>query len=157
MNPRISSLWGVAELPGNIPWSEFDYGMVESPAEVWFLNRSDLQAEASRYTHGVAFGLRAELRWLKRRGGLYHLVYISDDGKELPGAMRQSPLTPVRDAIPERLLLWSEEDGRIPMAPEYPRGSGRRSGRMSVTLRHYEFQGRRIFRCVSLQPWKGRQ
>jgi len=154
MTSRISALWGLKALPDTIPWDEFDYGMVESPADICFLSRDDLRKEASQYTEGLAFGEHTELRWLRRSGGLYHLVYLNDQGRIFPGAMRDALLTWLPEAMPDCFLLWSEQDGRIPKAPEYPRGSGPAAERKCVTLRHYEIEGCCIYRCVALQPWR---
>jgi hypothetical protein len=135
MTSVLSSAWDLDGLPPGLPWDEFDFAMVESPSEVWFLDRAAVAAEAGRYSRGVAFGARSELRWMKRAGGRFHIVYLSDEGRALQGAMRRAELFPV-EAEPRHLLMWGEDDGRIPTTPEYPRGAGPQPGRKAVALRH---------------------
>jgi len=161
----ISSLEGLTSLPDDLRWEEFTCSMVEAPWAVEFLDLKKLEngREAAGYPAGVAFGEASELRWLTRENGK-HLVYISDEGKDLGAGSKPVELQPAGPSQgPDRMVLWGERqegggyyEGRIPRVLEYPEWAPqpRAGGRMMVELRHYELQEAgqiaSIFRCVRL-------
>ena len=160
---RISSLERLEALPAELRWEEFASVIVEAPdgVEILDLKNPENRLEAARYPRGLAFGEQAELRWLRRESGL-HLVYISDEDKDLGEGSLPEPLEPVEDE-PDRLLLWGERqadgkyyDGRIPRLLEYPQWAPRpkAGGRLAVKIRHYELREEGdtvpLFRCVRI-------
>jgi hypothetical protein len=149
MSALISTLRGLAGMP-EVDWNEFDYAIVESAAAVKFLGSANMAAEAPKYPRGLAFGNSAELRWVRRNDGLLHLVYISETGRALWADARQQELRRMPGVQPERILLWGEGDGRIPVALQYPANAPAGAGRLAVRIQHYDLCGTPIFRCVGL-------
>ena len=160
---RISSLERREALPAELRWEEFASAIVEAPdgVEILDLKNPGNRQEAARYPRGLAFGEQAELRWLRGENGL-HLVYISDEDKDLGEGSVPEPLTPV-EGEPGSLLLWGERqadgryyDGRIPRLLEYPKWAPRpkAGGRLAVKIRHYELSDGGdtvpLFRCVRI-------
>ena len=160
---RISSLEGREALPAELRWEEFASAIVEAPDGVEILDLKDPEnrVEAALYPRGLAFGEQAELRWLRRENGM-HLVYISDEDKDLGEGSLPEPLAPV-EGDPGRLLLWGERqadgkyyDGRMPRLLEYPPWAPRpkAGGRLAVQIRHYELREKGeavpLFRCVRI-------
>jgi|SRR5580658_8649296 hypothetical protein len=119
-----------------IRWNDFSYAIVESDMEVkLFTVAEHFQGEA--YDAGILFGQSAELRWRRRRSGLFHTVLIDDRGGE------GTPLESVDDE--SQFMLWGERhggasapswyEGRIPrIITEYPDLPGKR---VAVRLRTY--------------------
>lgn len=160
---RISSLERREALPADLRWGEFSAAIVEAPdgVEILDLKNAENRLEAALYPRGLAFGEQAELRWLRRESGL-HLVYISDEDKNLGEGSRPEPLEPL-EGEPGSLLLWGERqadgkyyDGRIPRLLEYPKWAPRPKvgGRLAVKIRHYELGDGGdtvpLFRCVRI-------
>src|ERR1035441_9422662 len=108
MTARISSRQGLTALPGNLPWNEFDYAVVESAAEVRLLTLPDQQGDAVKYPRGLAFGRLGELRWVLHANGRYHLVYVSDQGDVLRESTDHADLETREDG---QIILWGERDG----------------------------------------------
>jgi len=160
MTARISSRQGLTALPGDLPWDEFDFAVVESAAEVRLLTLPAQQGEAVKYPRGLAFGKLGELRWVLRANGKYHLVYVSDQGDVLPESADHANLETREDG---QIILWGERDGntdeffdgRIPNALPYPVGIPGK--RLAVWIRNYavtEGQPARtvsLFRCVAIK------
>ena len=96
MGPRISSVV-IKDFPAEIPWNEFQYGILESPWDTRFVEiaGTDNGLTPARYETGLLFGPDAELRWRRRRNGQYHLVFISDKGEAWPGAPDVAELTKI--------------------------------------------------------------
>lgn len=139
MTALLSSLPGQKTWPEGIKWEQFRYAMVESPAEVRFLGTSEIRS-AMNFHWGVAFGPRAELRWMRRTGRLYHFVYLSDDNLPLLENMpHQRKVAAVEERKPDRLFLWDGSDGRIPHTPVYPHPASQSGKRLAVRIRHYKF------------------
>jgi hypothetical protein len=159
MSPKISSRQGLAGLPPGLPWDQFEYAIVESPAETRWLTMPDEREKAAGYERGLAFGEQAELRWLRRADGKYHLVYISDSGDRLVEFSDEANLDAGEDG---RIILWGERetgteeffDGRIPEPLPYP--SGIPGNRLAVRVRHYTLKEGEpsrtvyLFRCVTV-------
>ena len=160
---RISSLEGRAALPADLRWEEFASAIVEAPdgVEMLDLRNPENRPKAAHYPRGLAFGDRAELRWLPRESGL-HLVYISDDDRDLGEGSRPEPLERI-ESEPDALLLWGELqadggyfDGRIPRVLRYPEWAPRPEpgGHLAVKIRHYELRQDEeavpLFRCVRI-------
>jgi hypothetical protein len=161
MTSKISSRWGLDQLPAGLDWGGLEYAVVESPAEVHFLELGE-KAPVGEWPCGLAFGPRAELRWLRRAAG-YHLVYISDEGKCLAQA------TASRDLVRRgrrQILLWGESqgdgtfyEGRIPhVLEEYPRQLAKLADsgkRLAVRTQWYSLEENGeetwLFRCVAPQ------
>src|ERR1017187_4427180 len=98
MKAKISSRQGLASLPEQLPWEQFSYAIVESAAEVRWLELPRQKADAAGYPRGLAFGELAELRWVLRAYGGYHVVLISDSGDvALPGSGDEADLVPGDD------------------------------------------------------------
>ena len=135
--PAVISHGLAPNFSSEIRWSDFCYAIVESAVEVKLLTVTEpFQAEG--YDGGVLFGPCAELRWRRRRSGLFHTVLIDDRGGE--GTSLESV-----DGEPE-FVLWGEPQGgvgepswyeaRIPrVITEYPRKL--QGKRVAVRLRGY--------------------
>ncbi|HWZ42327.1 MAG TPA: hypothetical protein VNW97_02580 [Candidatus Saccharimonadales bacterium] len=172
MKPLLSALPRESAWPAEVRWEEFDCAMVESPAEVRFLGREQIR-EAIGFPRGVAFGPKAELRWMRRAGGQLHFVYLNDEGRPLrEDAPHKSTVTPVEEEIfPQQFFLWNASDGRIPKTPSYPYAGT--AERLAVRVRHYKLEWPApvehggmtagpssmlppaetfLFRCISLEP-----
>jgi len=120
-----------------IRWSDFAYAIVESAVEVKLLTvAGPFQAEG--YDAGILFGPNAELRWRRRRSGLFHTVLIDDRGGD------GTPLESVGGE--SQFVLWGEPQGgagepswyeaRIPrIITEYP--PALRGKWVAVRLRGY--------------------
>jgi hypothetical protein len=145
MSSRISSLTSSDSLGLHVPWGEFEYGILESPAEVKFLAvqaREPEGVQPETFSSGTLFGQKAELRWRHRRNGCFHLVMVHDGGLTLEGdaGVTLQPLEAAEDAvIPSSVLLWKGQDEpRIPRTITYP---GVPAGtRPKVRLRSYWLQ-----------------
>ncbi len=155
----ISSLQGLDRLPDGILDTGLDFAMVESPAEIRFLNLHDAaERELARgFPAGCAFGETRELRWVRRVSG-YHLVLIRDDDQPLDQARDSQHLEPDGE---DKILLWGRKqgaeflEGRIPRPLPYPGGAeAGEQGRLAVAIRYYTLpeEGVRLFRCVELVP-----
>jgi hypothetical protein len=119
-----------------IRWDDFNYAIVESDGEVKLLTVTE-PFQAEDYNAGILFGQSAELRWRRRRSGLFHTVLIDDrggDGTSLESVDGES-----------QFVLWGERqdgagaptwyEGRIPrVIKEYPDLPGKR---VAVKLRVY--------------------
>ena len=164
MTATISHRLG-AELAAEIRWADFRYAIVESAVETGLREVSGPFA-AEDFETGVLFGPEAELRWRRRRSGLWHAVTIDDRG----GA--GTPLEELGDA--GRFVLWGKPEvgakppcwweTRIPrVIMEYPaRLAGKRA---AVRLKAYRVKQRapqpepegeieiwtRLTRCVELE------
>jgi hypothetical protein len=171
MNARMSCRGGLAAMPNNLPWPEFDCAIVESAAATAFL---DLRVAANRaaaeeWPRGRAFGLKSELRWMRPADGLLRLVYIHDNGTLLSGAKEDVPLHYRHEQV---IVLWGEREqggvfseGRIPIDLQYPAWAPQ-TKRIAVKTHHYacpiaapvlrgghvlmEPQAVYLFRCVEL-------
>ncbi len=109
MKPCISSGTRRKSLPAEIGWDTMICAIVESAAEVRFL---DPRVEEDRnllssFPSGIAFGPVAEVRWVLRRDGL-HVVYMHDGGAELPGCESRAELAPLES---ETIFLWGRRAG----------------------------------------------
>jgi hypothetical protein len=158
---RISSLDKQPNLPSGVLDAGYASALVESPAEIRFLDLADptQRAAAYQFPSGCAFGERAELRWLHRSSG-WHLVSISDDDQPLSGACCAEQLT---QDVDDDILLWGKKDGseflegRIPGPLPYPPRAAAavvQDKRLAVQVRYYLLpnEGVRLFRCVRLKP-----
>jgi hypothetical protein len=160
---RISSLERREALPAELRWEEFASAIVEGSdkVEILDLKNPENRMETARYPRGLAFGEQSELRWVRRESGL-HLVYISDEDKDLGEGSLPEPLNLV-EGEPGSLLLWGERqadgkyyDGRIPRLLEYPQWAPQPKvgGRLAVKIRHYELRegddAMPLFRCVRI-------
>lgn len=164
MSARISSLQGLISLPDGLPWEQFEYAIVESPGETRWLIWPEEQRKAAGYERGIAFSEQAELRWLRRADGRYHLVYISDSGDRVGDFADEADLETGADG---QIIIWGERDavtgeffdGRIPDALPYP--AGMPGNRLAVRVRHYalkEGEPERtvsLFRCVTVAAADG--
>jgi len=157
---RISALDEQPYLPAGVLDAGYAYAMVESPAEIRFLDLADPPqlAAAYQFPSGCAFGEQAELRWLRRSSG-WHLVSISDDDQPLAGAQHNELLTPDGKDV---ILLWGKKDGseflegRIPGPLPYPPRAAAgllEDKRLAIHVRYYLLPNEcvRLFRC-SLNP-----
>ena len=120
-----------------IRWDDFKYAIVESAVDVklFAVTRS---FRAEDYDLGILFGLDVELRWRRRRSGLFHTVLIDDRG---------GIGTPLELCDGERqFVLWGEPqtgagegswyEPRIPrVITEYP--SALKGERVAVRLKAY--------------------
>jgi hypothetical protein len=160
-------------MPDWVPWNQFQAAVVESPAEIRFLdlNSPEDRAAAPSFPRGLAFGQHAEIRWFQRRAGL-HLVYITDLPVTLPApnhpecADSQGLRRLSQDTEPQQIFLWGLRDnagdyleGRIPFALRYPEPQPGLPPevRRAVQVRHYELEHSapgsiptRLLRCVAL-------
>ena len=162
--PAVISCAFAHSFSAAIRWEDFRYAIVESAVEVRLLTvAGHFQAES--YDAGILFGPSSELRWRRRRSGLFHTVLIDDRGGD------GTPLESV-DGDPE-FVLWGEPQGgagepswyeaRIPrIMTEYPRALWGK--RVAVRLRGYWLEHRvpqpngepdsassiRLLRCVDL-------
>ena len=121
--PAVISCAFAHSFSAAIRWEDFRYAIVESAVEVRLLTvAGHFQAES--YDAGILFGPSSELRWRRRRSGLFHTVLIDDRGGD------GTPLESV-GGDPE-FVLWGEPQGgagepswyeaRIPrIITEYPR------------------------------------
>jgi|GEM_PF-6707249 hypothetical protein len=160
MPPVISSIERLPELSMDLIPAGLEYAIVESAAEILFLDlaSSPLAAFLS-FPRGLAFGRDVELRWVKRASGLVHVVCIDDRGGPLRGADHSSPLER-EERLPDKFLLVGEResdgafrDGRIPRPLDYPFAAKFPSaGRLAVRLRHYRFpdSSRELYRCSAI-------
>jgi len=155
MTPKISSRQGLSSLVGFVDWNEFDWAIVESPAEVRLLDRSAMP-DAGGFPQGLAFGEFSELRWRKRSAGL-HVVYVSDRGRPLEGSDNSQELAEKGSG---HIVMWGSRDGeeyydsRIPGRLGYPK-SVPAGQRLAAITKNYELKnGARFFRCAGLEPMK---
>lgn len=154
----ISSRQSLPELPADLPWGEFACAIVESPADIQFLEAEEVHQGAARsFPRGVAFGGASELRWLQRDSG-YHVVYISDADSPLAGATHRHGLERVDVGEPDHLLLWGERGrdsevlftDRIPRPLRYPGPVPAEAHRAALQVRHYFLGETRFYRFVRL-------
>lgn len=145
--PCISSLQRPGAMPADIPWDEFDFAMVESPSQSLFLGRPRVASEAREFPIGVAFGKHSELRWRRRGGNIYHMVYVSDSERPLPGVEKPTGIKRLQEE--GQILLWSAGDLRIPSTPEYPGFEG--SPRLALCTIHYDLDGTRFHRFAGIR------
>jgi hypothetical protein len=130
----------VVELRGIIRWEAFEYAIVESADCVRLLTLANECPVPETYDSGILFGTEAELRWRRRRSGLFHVVLIRDgatDGVELEAVGEQ------------QFVLWGEPEAgsdppawyepRIPrMITEYP--SDLKGKRVAVSVKSYRLR-----------------
>jgi hypothetical protein len=162
MPPVISSIERLPELSMDLIPSGLEYAIVESAAEILFLDlASSPLAACSCFPRGLAFGKDVELRWVKRASGRLHVVCIDDRGRSLHGAEHSTPLERLgEERLPDKFLLLGEResdgafrDGRIPRPLDYPFAARfAAAGGLAVSLRHYRFpeSGRELYRCAAV-------
>lgn len=156
MNPRISSLQGLASLPDGDFRGGLRCAIAENPSSVSIVDlQRDGWSTLTQFDSGVAFGAEAELRWSRLDSGVT-AVLISDTGATLFG--EGEVLVPV-DTRYQEVFLWGRWDpneavfreDRIPreiaIAPagdsdalRYPEGTAppARQRRIAAHLRWYE-------------------
>ena len=137
-------------LEPEIDWALYEHGILESPASVRFIKVDKRDFVAGEYSAGLLFGEQAEVRWRKRRDGMFHLVFIDEGEGEPLIEERQSSVVLWGDATGDG--IWSE--GRIPgLLTEYPAEfSGKRLAIDTVQYR-LEKDGEEpvfLFRCKKL-------
>ncbi|MBY0502555.1 MAG: hypothetical protein K2X03_01510 [Bryobacteraceae bacterium] len=113
------------------------------------------EMQANPWQRGVAFGLVAELRWVRRQGG-WHLVYVSDTDSVLEGSQNAVQIEP--DDPPEGTIHLRGRrdgqvylDGRIPGDIHYPFADQLAANHIpALRTRHYRFpgEGQRLSRLV---------
>jgi hypothetical protein len=135
MTAFVSALPGCATFTALLPWADLQYAIVEAPWEVRFLALpAGPEFLPEGYPSGRLFGDLAEVRWRKRRNGLFHVVLIHDEGVALNGAKPEA-LQP-GEPDPSRFLLWKESgEPRIPKPIQYPGGPYDRD--LAVTVKRY--------------------
>ena len=144
-----------------VNWSGLEWAILESAPLTRLVRVTDpLSFNPRKFPVGMAFGERRELRWRKRRGGLYHLVSIDEDGTPLD----EETARPLAELHRETIRLWGEARGdawheaRIPRrVDEYPKEF--RGSAVGVEMVHYEMKGECgpvfLYRCrrlVKVQP-----
>jgi hypothetical protein len=150
-NPKLE------ELPAHL-LEGFDYAIVEAPDGIEFLDLedADFREMGLEFPRGVAFGEMAEVRWLRRSSGVYHVVWVRDDEVPPAEALLSLPLATV-PGEPRTLMIWGEREadgfyyeGRIPKHLDYPDRVD--ADRLAVEVRHYVSKdgSRRLFRCVRI-------
>jgi hypothetical protein len=131
--------------------ARLEFAMVDSVEEMRFIALGeDGVAPWLCYPRGVAFSGEAELRWVRRQAGDWHLVLLSDRGGSLSGAEHCSA---VEMGAESTIILRGTrqagglfEEGRIPGAIAYPFEPADNYAKMKV--RHYSVDGRTFSRLV---------
>lgn len=113
--------------PTDLDWR---YMLLQAPVDIRF-TWYDAASHWAAWEQGVVFGEKAELRWRKRRGGLFHLVLTTS--AELPAKFEKAGEASVADI--QSLYLWGERcftpdrkpsatwlEGRIPQIISGVRG-----------------------------------
>jgi hypothetical protein len=138
-----------------VNWSGLEWAILESAPLTRLVRVTDPPSFDPRtFPVGMAFGDRRELRWRKRRGGLYHLVSIDED----EGTLDEETARVLTELHRETIRLWGEARGdawheaRIPRRiDEY---DGFQGSAVGVELVHYEMEGEGgpvfLYRCRRL-------
>jgi len=111
----------------NTGWT---YMLLQGPGDIWFTWFKSHTSWAD-WDQGVVFGKTAEMRWRKRRGGLFHLVLVTTE--ELPAGFKL--VGTAKHIETKSVYLWGERvftpddkptatwvEGRIPQIINDPRG-----------------------------------
>ena len=151
----ISNLRNLEDVAPHVRWEKYVCAILESPSRTCFVSRGEAQRlRLEDFRTGLLFGETAELRFRKRRGGKYHLVYIDDQDGSLDGG---ETLTLEAGSGPVQIFLWGEALGnhwyeaRIPGELSYPIDSGWRA---AVRVKHYRMNSPKtvnLFRCCGLE------
>ena len=122
MAAMISWQRSLLEVPNGSFWGDLKCAVVESAADVSIMDVltqgiAALQTCGMVCLAGVAFGPKAELKWVRRREGV-HAVFISDRGDALPGDAKTREITPVKE---ESVFLWGRFSGNTLFEDRIPR------------------------------------
>jgi len=142
-----------------VPAGMFEYGIVESARRTAFLMLPTTERWEA-FDNGTLFGQRGELRWRKRRNGLFHLVLILDRGGWCGWKTEELTVPSDTEGLPQRIVLWGEPQAgaaepewyepRIPrVIREYPKAW--RNHRVAIGLAHYLLSVRVPVPCPSIQ------